>query len=249
MRLFGVLLVIIVQATSFSQNTNSFKIFLKAFESTDTRKEIPLEISIKLLEDKIIKENENIQAVEAEKLFNFDDIIITLIKIYEYSPIESSDYYLIKFSNEGELLDFSYLGGTFISPDEFSIYTNCEMINDSILEVNKTGGFSTEKDAYYLISSANYKKIEPKPVLRPNAISSRKILRLNELREMSISELDIMRNEIFAGHGYIFKTEKWKCYFEKQYWYSPLYNDVTDELTIIEKINIDNILTVSKEKR
>lgn len=249
MRLFGILLVIIIQATSFSQNTNSFEIFLKAFESQETCKYIPLEISINLFGKEIIMDNENIQAIEAEKLFKFDERVITLIKIYQYSPAESSDYYLIKFSDEGELIDFLYLGGTFISPNDHSFSTNFEMINDSILEVNKSGGFSSEKHTYYLISSGNYKKIEPKPVLRPNAITSKKILRLNELREMSISELDIIRNEIFADHGYIFKTEKWKCYFDNQYWYSPIYNDVTDELTIIERININNILIVSEEKR
>lgn len=66
---------------------------------------------------------------------------------------------------------------------------------------------------------------------------------------MSITELDIMRNEIFADHGYIFKTEKWESYFQQQYWYTPLYDDVYDKLTIIEIINIHNILIVSKEKR
>lgn len=249
MRLFGVILVIIIQATSFSQNTNSFDRFLDAFESQENPKEIPVSISLEILGDSIIKDEYNVQAVEAVKLFNFCDNIITLIKIHEYSPIESSDYYLIKFSRQGEILNYSYLGGIFIRPEGVSFHTNCEMINDSILEVYKTGGFSSEKYQYYLITSKNYEEMKPNPVLRPNNIASIKIIGINELREMSITELDIMRNEIFADHGYIFKTEKWESYFQQQYWYTPLYDDVNDKLTIIEIINIHNILIASKEKR
>jgi hypothetical protein len=50
-----------------------------------------------------------------------------------------------------------------------------------------------------------------------------------------------MRNEIFARHGYIFKTNDMKLYFESQAWYSPKYEDVTSFLTEIEKGNIELI--------
>ena len=62
---------------------------------------------------------------------------------------------------------------------------------------------------------------------------------------MNKNDLDSMRNEIFATHGYIFKSEKWKDYFGKQSWYTPLHDDVSDKLTLIEKINIENILKVA----
>ncbi|MDX1373428.1 MAG: YARHG domain-containing protein, partial [Nitrososphaeraceae archaeon] len=43
---------------------------------------------------------------------------------------------------------------------------------------------------------------------------------------LSIEDLDMMRNEIFADYGYKFKSEEWKDYFSSKYWYKPLYDDV-----------------------
>jgi len=50
-----------------------------------------------------------------------------------------------------------------------------------------------------------------------------------------------MRNEIFARHGYIFQTPKWKAYFQNQSWYSPKNSDVNSLLTDIELENIPRI--------
>ena len=63
----------------------------------------------------------------------------------------------------------------------------------------------------------------------------------SELTDMTERELKIMRNEIFARHGYIFKTKDMKNYFSAQSWYRPMYSNVTNRITIIEKKNIDLI--------
>lgn len=47
--------------------------------------------------------------------------------------------------------------------------------------------------------------------------------------------LRVMRNEIYARYGYIFKDKEMQEYFKKQSWYRPLTNDV--KLTKIEKEN------------
>jgi len=54
-------------------------------------------------------------------------------------------------------------------------------------------------------------------------------------------ELRIMRNEIFARHGYIFKLPELRDYFMKQSWYVPVSEDVTNSLTPLEKENIELI--------
>ncbi len=59
---------------------------------------------------------------------------------------------------------------------------------------------------------------------------------------LSMEDLDIMKNEIFAYYGYKFKTEKWKNYFSKTHWYKPLYNNIDDKLSALEKYNIQVIL-------
>ncbi len=62
-----------------------------------------------------------------------------------------------------------------------------------------------------------------------------------DLAGKSLGELRIMRNEIFARHGYKFKTEEMSKYFTKQKWYEPKYDDVTSRLTEIEIANIKMI--------
>lgn len=54
-------------------------------------------------------------------------------------------------------------------------------------------------------------------------------------------ELRIMRNEIYARHGYIFKLPELNEYFMKQSWYKPESEDVTNSLTPTEKENIEVI--------
>lgn len=75
-------------------------------------------------------------------------------------------------------------------------------------------------------------------------ITSYRILSEKELDEFSPEELDIMRNEIFASHGYRFTKKKWHDYFGAMDWYVPKSNDVTKSLSIIEKVNINRILQV-----
>ena len=68
--------------------------------------------------------------------------------------------------------------------------------------------------------------------------ASQRLLSASDLRGLSKSDLGIMRNEIFARHGYIFTTSKWKNYFSNQSWYTPRYSDVNSLLSNIEQQNI-----------
>jgi uncharacterized Zn finger protein (UPF0148 family) len=71
--------------------------------------------------------------------------------------------------------------------------------------------------------------------------SSEKVLTINDIINLNKFELKIMRNEIYARHGYIFKTAEMRTYFESQSWYTPIYDDVTSFLTDTEKKNIELI--------
>jgi hypothetical protein len=70
----------------------------------------------------------------------------------------------------------------------------------------------------------------------PEASSSR-YLSESDLASKSCFELKIMRNEIFARHGYIFKTDDMRAYFSRQSWYRPLYDDVSGQLSGVERKN------------
>ncbi|MBM3415994.1 MAG: YARHG domain-containing protein [Bacteroidetes bacterium] len=65
--------------------------------------------------------------------------------------------------------------------------------------------------------------------------ASDRLLTANDLENMSQAELRIMRNEIYARHGFIFKKEDMRQYFSVQPWYQPLFNNVDNLLSEIEK--------------
>ena len=62
----------------------------------------------------------------------------------------------------------------------------------------------------------------------------------------ALPNLKIMRNEIFARHGYKFKTKDMADYFGAKAWYKPQYDDVTSKLTPIETLNIALIQELEK---
>jgi len=54
---------------------------------------------------------------------------------------------------------------------------------------------------------------------------SQRLLNNNDLKNLSAEQLKIMRNEIYARHGYVFSADDLAEYFKKQAWYTPLNNN------------------------
>ena len=71
--------------------------------------------------------------------------------------------------------------------------------------------------------------------------ASERKLTYDDVSRLNKFELKIMRNEIFARYGYIFKTQDMKSHFSTQRWYQPLYADVTNRLSRLEKENVEYI--------
>ena len=71
--------------------------------------------------------------------------------------------------------------------------------------------------------------------------ASTRILDSYDLEMMSARDLGIMRNEIFARHGYSFKKLEYRQIFEKFDWYAPISTNVESELTQIERANVSKI--------
>lgn len=82
------------------------------------------------------------------------------------------------------------------------------------------------------------------PGLFPQA--STRSLQKVELVKMPVSYLRIMRNEIFARHGYKFRSEDMQKHFKKQDWYQPQFEKVDTKLTSLEKENIALIKRLEK---
>ncbi len=73
-----------------------------------------------------------------------------------------------------------------------------------------------------------------------NIASSRKLV-YSDISSLNKADLRLLRNIIYARHGYIFKSDDLKIYFSQSPWYSPRYTDVSGMLSGIEKYNVSFI--------
>ena len=67
---------------------------------------------------------------------------------------------------------------------------------------------------------------------------SERVISADDVAGSSKEDLRILRNSIFARHGYIFKDSELKNYFSNYSWYDPQYSNVNDKLTSVETQNI-----------
>ncbi len=67
------------------------------------------------------------------------------------------------------------------------------------------------------------------------------------LNQKSFQELRIARNEIYAKHGYIFKSNELSDYFKQLEWYNPKFIKVDSLLSEIDKKNIELISSIESE--
>ena len=108
-----------------------------------------------------------------------------------------------------------------------------------------------KRDIVDEVSSSNRKQeqkttqqqsVSTSPKNSPSTISyevtSSRVLTEKDIAGLSKEELRIIRNEIYARHGYIFKTDDMKAHFSKQSWYKASKADVSAELSSIENQNV-----------
>ena len=101
--------------------------------------------------------------------------------------------------------------------------------NGEVFDITQYGDFSEDFINRYVNKASDY-IIED--------ISSRN-LEEDELINYTKSELALIRNEIFAKYGYMYKKEPYATYFENKSWYYGYRADVSyDELTSQEEYNI-----------
>lgn len=66
---------------------------------------------------------------------------------------------------------------------------------------------------------------------------------------LSLEDLEYMRNEIYARHGFKFKDQAWAKTFAIYSWYKPKRSNVNSLLTPVEKQNLELIKQVEKQLR
>jgi hypothetical protein len=70
-----------------------------------------------------------------------------------------------------------------------------------------------------------------------------------QVANLKKSDIFILRNSIYARHGYSFKKQPLRVFFDEQDWYIPISNDVKSELTPLEKQNITLLMRYEKNAK
>ena len=68
----------------------------------------------------------------------------------------------------------------------------------------------------------------------------------SQVENLKKGDLTIIRNTIYARHGYSFKNQPLRVFFDAQDWYIPVHNNIKDEFTDLEKQNIELLLKYEK---
>ena len=67
-------------------------------------------------------------------------------------------------------------------------------------------------------------------------------LTTDQVANLKKADLFVLRNSIYARHGYSFKNQQLRAYFDRQEWYIPISTDIRKDLTAIEKKNIELLM-------
>lgn len=91
---------------------------------------------------------------------------------------------------------------------------------DGKTQYYETTAYRSASDAVYKINASKEKLTEKQ---------------IKNLRKL---DLEILKNAIYARHGYSFKKQTYRNFFEYTDWYVPVSNNVDADLTPLEKENI-----------
>jgi len=181
---------------------------------------------------------------------------------------------LVVYNQETKKIESHVLHIQGMSSNNICGDSELKYVNDSIIEIQKALELFSEGDKLYGSETVyEYLKIDGNGKLTKlttdRHFKSTKFIKMNEghfkgcfadfmpnpqddknmwvSAHLTINDLDVMRNEIFAEYGYKFKKAKWNDYFSKKAWYKPQFDDVTSKLSDIDKANIELILKVKKK--
>ncbi|MEO7308974.1 MAG: YARHG domain-containing protein [Chitinophagaceae bacterium] len=84
-------------------------------------------------------------------------------------------------------------------------------------------------------------------VIKYNA--SNRLLTEDEVANLKKGDLYILRNSIYARHGFSFKNRPLRAFFDRQEWYVPITLNIKSYYTVLEKKNIALLLRYEKTAR
>jgi len=138
--------------------------------------------------------------------------------------------------------------GTWIANDSklavserfFTLKKTTFSYNEDLLIAEITGDENDDYPYAHLTENQNDIGLEVEAItwdaIRINA--SNKILKKEDIENLYKGDLEIIRNTVYARHGYSFKNRKMRYFFDSYVdWYVPVSIDVRSALTEIEKKN------------
>jgi len=84
--------------------------------------------------------------------------------------------------------------------------------------------------------TASKNRIASEAVFKINA--SKQKLSEKDLKNLRKLDMEIIKNSVFARHGYSFKKGTYRNFFEQTDWYIPVSNNVDNDLSPMEKENV-----------
>jgi hypothetical protein len=128
------------------------------------------------------------------------------------------------------------------------ILSGCSAKTGTSLEKSKEALNLDDKTQKYLNNTNTTMEMENTFVLKEYDSSEyilpesdKKKVTTEQLDKLEKIELDFARNEIYARHGYVFKSEKYKNYFLGKSWYKADKDFSESNFSPIEKENLDII--------
>lgn len=186
-------------------------------------------------------------------LFNNQIMGLTIITHYGAGAFTEVQELMI-FNHNGVLTD-QYQFGKLLSGGGESLHKENVFCSDSLMifKTTDTSNFDEIIESITLetikISKKGKISIQSKEKVnleRNYYWTSTEIIQDSIINKFPKEQLTEMRNEIYASKGYIFKSDKWREYFNKRQWYKPKTENVEDKLSIIEMLNISKILKYEK---
>lgn len=96
--------------------------------------------------------------------------------------------------------------------------------------------YGTINFVYSQVHAPRYNGVQKKGIYPEASI---RVIKYKDLSELTDWDIKIMKSEIYARHGYIFKNKELMNYFSNQPWYQPISSKITEiKLSDIEKENI-----------
>ncbi|WP_298544192.1 YARHG domain-containing protein [uncultured Aquimarina sp.] len=247
-------IVVFISSKNYAQETEFDKL-LDLF--TESKKQIPKDLAQKYFD---FKSTERANTLLTGKIVVKTNDYIVLSTVLECSAGGSCEQSSItSFSDNGdrintiayerEMADCSFddkRESVFISSDLLVFKETREKLD--CLGDGKQIGIKEWLEFQPIKENGTFSKpyTDLKAIERDNYIFSHRVFTPDELDQKTEEELAIIKNEIFASHGYMFTTEKWQDYFESKSWYMPSDDDAIGKLTEIEKKNIELILSIKK---